>query len=1185
MANKKFTELASINSTTIVATDVFAVTDISDNQSKKITLADLSSSILTAEIFIQKAGLIVGGLNAYDPDGNGSNGLRATTLFANSGYKAGSYFLDYNNFVNKPPTVGSSPKIVSDLGDLANNSGFIKYDSTDAKLRYTTNSLTITSDNINEGTLNKFYSADLVNALIEGSFANLFNTYSDSFDNGDVRDSLNETAGLFVDNGQSSKILISDTSLVPNYSIGDSVRVFGASIAEAVGSILDATNLTTAATAPAFTTTGHGAGDTQVVINYKVCKFDTITGVIGSASAAVPITISKTGVTTGNADVLSAFNTDYFIRLAFTGSEISVANRGLAIYRQVGGAGAYKLLTVLGPKEFGPTGSNLWTDYYTFDYTSWSGKDPLDNSYSSSYPITHFPVTPPATALRGWADTSISSIDTTTSTSTFTINLSTVLYMNSDKIVSVTHNDTAAIATAISTKVAVNKRNLQLNPKTYIVTTLSLPDNFSLSGSPNVTKILRMPWSGGESGTTHSNIIKSSTTVNAKNISIVGVDIDGNVSNQFTFPDTSSPETNYLLNFGTQSLGVILDRCRIKNSAGGGVFATFPVEIKINTCEISNGSTTDRFAYSPLVIDSGTNTQVIGNIMSNFSDSVNASVTSRGVITNNMIQNCGSGLYVYGSTFLLSSPNVLTGPANEFLPNPDILNSEFDSINITLTNGQAFTSPDFKYQENGVDFTLNQTATGGVSAEIIHKAFYLQKNSSGVESLYGTIKNAADYSADSTTGLKHGVRYTIIDLGNTNFTVGNNAVVNYIGAEFIYDDGASGARGSALFSGTGTVSSGAQDAIVLNNRSIDQSTKPGEFGFQITNTLSTKIKDAAGQFSFDTLKAANANHVGMGWSSSYRNEVALATLTSGQWESNVAENVDEANKTFNAASSVDATVKESITIGSGNHGYSIGDQVKYKSGGGTVVGGLIDNAVYFVSGCGYAVGELRLADTYLKALGTTLSTANLSISGTAGQFLAASGISLNIGDRVTITGAITGGNITTPSYTAGPLVCKVSAVTGEEGARSEFTLVQESGPGTALVTVAGSGAGLVIKRHEILNLTDGVGASHSLNRAGNNPRYSVDATGINNKYLHIGQFVKLSSGHTGFNTDTGIKYGVIQNITGTGNTRRVFIDFIGGGRIFINGQPGGGTNGLVAGGSGGTINTIDTFVMAQGTIT
>jgi hypothetical protein len=1180
MANKKFTELASINSTTIVATDVFAVTDISDNQSKKITLADLSSSILTAEVFAQQAGSIIGGLNIYDPDGNGSNGLRATTLFANSGYKAGSYFLDYNNFVNKPPTVGSSPKIVSDLGDLTNNSGFIKYDSTDAKLKYTTNTLTITSDNINEGTLNKFYSADLVNALIEGSFANLFNTYSDSFDNGDVRDSLNETAGLFVDDGQSSKIVISDTSLVPNYSIGDSVRVFGASIAEAVGSILDATNLSTAVTASGFTTTGHGAGDTQVVINYKVCKFDTITGVIGSASAAVPITISKTGVSTGNADVLSAFNTDYFIRLAFTGSEISVANRGLAIYRQVGGAGEYKLLTVLGPKEFGPTGSNLWTDYYTFDYTSWSGKDPLDNTYSSSYPITHFPVTAPTTALRGWADTSISSIDTTTSTNTFTINLSTVLYMNSDKIVSVTHNDTSDIATAISTKVAVNKRNLQLNPKTYIVTTLSLPDNFSLAGSPNVTKILRMPWSGGETGTAHSHIIKSSTTVNSKNISIVGVDIDGNVSNQFTFPDSSSPETNYLLNFGTQSLGVILDRCRIKNSAGGGVFATFPVEIKINTCEISNGSTSDRFAYSPLVIDSGTNTQVIGNIMSNFSDSVNASVTTRGVITNNMIQNCGSGLYVYGSTFLLSSPNVLTGPANEFLPNPDILNSEFDSINITLTNGETFTSPDFKYQENGVDFALDQTATGGVSAEIIHKAFYLQKNASGVESVYGTIKNAADYSADSTIGLKHGVRYTIIDLGTTDFTEGNNAVVNYIGAEFIYDDGASGTRGSALFSGTGTVSSGAQDAIVLSNRSIDQSTKPGEFGFQIDSTLSTKIKDAGGQFSFDTLKAANANHVGMGWSSSYRNEVALADLANGQWESSVAENVDEASRTFDAASSVDALVKESITIS--NHRYDIGEQVKYKNGGSTVVGGLIDNGVYFVSGCDKDPGELRLADTYLKALGTTLSTANLSINGIAGQFLAVDGIALNVDDRVTITGAPTNGNITTPSYTAGPLVCKVSAVTGPEGVRTGFTLVQEDG--TALVTVTGTGAGLVIKRHEIIDLTDGVG-THTLNRAGNNPRYSVDATGINNKYLHIGQFVKLSSGHSGFNTDTGIKYGVIQNITGTGNTRRVFIDFIGGGRIFVNSQPGGGGNGLTPGTTGGTLNTIDTFVMAQGTIT
>ena len=1184
MANKKFTELASINSTTIVATDVFAVTDISDNQSKKITLADLRSSILTAGEFTQQAGSIIGGLNGYDPDGNGSNGLRATTLFANSEYKAGSYFLDYNNFVNTPPTVGSFPKIVSDLGDLTNNSGFIKYDSTDAKLRYTTNNLTITSDNINEGTLNKFYSADIVNALIEDSFSNLFNTYNDSFDNGDVRDSLNETAGLFVDvdNGQSNKIVISDTSLVPNYSIGDSVRVFGASIAEAEGTILNSSGLTTAATASGFTTTGHGAGDTQVVINYKVCKFDTITGVIGSAGSAVSITISKTGVSTGNADVLSAFNTDYFIRLSFAG-ETSVANRGLAIYRQVGGAGDYKLLTVLGPKEFGPTGSNIWTDYYTFDYTSWSGKDPLDNSYSSSYPITHFPVTAPTTVLRGWADTSISSIDTTTSNSTFTISLSNTLYMNSNKIVSVTHNDTSAIATAISAKVAVNKRNLQLNPKTYIVTALSIPDNFSLAGSPNVTKILRMPWSGGETGTENSNIIKSSTTVNAKNISIVGVDIDGNVSNQFSFPDASSPETNYLLNFGTQSLGVILDRCRIKNSVGGGVFATFPVEIKINTCEISNGSTSDRFAYSPLVIDSGTNTQVIGNIMSNFSDSVNASVTTRGVITNNMIQNCGSGLYVYGSTFLLSSPNVLTGPANEFLPSPDILNSEFDSINITLTNGQQFGSPDFKYQENGVDFSLDQTATGGVSAEIIHKAFYLQKNASGVESVYGTIKNAADYSADSTVGLKHGVRYTIIDLGDTDFTEGNNAVVNYIGAEFIYDDGDSGNLGSALFTGTGTVSSGAQDAIALNNRSIDQSTNPGEFGFNISSALSTEIKDAGGQFSFDTLKAANTNHVGMGWSSSYRNEVALATLANGQWESDVAENVEEVAKDFDASSDVDDTVKESITIS--NHGYSIGDQVKYKNGGSTAVGGLIDNGVYFVSGCDFAVGELRLADTYLKALGTTLSTANLSISGTAGQFLAASGISLNIGDRVTITGAITGGtggNITTPPYIAGPLVCKVFSATGAPSNVTAFTLVQENG--TELVTEIGTGAGLVIKRHEIIDLTDGVG-THTLNRAGNNPRYSVDATGINNKYLHIGQFVKLSSSHSGFNTDTGIKYGVIHNITGTGNPRRVYIDFIGGGRIFKNSEPGGGGNGLENGSSSGTINIIDTFVMAQGTIT
>ena len=44
MANKKFTELSSIDSSTIAGADVFAVTDISANESKKITLTNLQSS-------------------------------------------------------------------------------------------------------------------------------------------------------------------------------------------------------------------------------------------------------------------------------------------------------------------------------------------------------------------------------------------------------------------------------------------------------------------------------------------------------------------------------------------------------------------------------------------------------------------------------------------------------------------------------------------------------------------------------------------------------------------------------------------------------------------------------------------------------------------------------------------------------------------------------------------------------------------------------------------------------------------------------------------------------------------------------------------------------------------------------------------------------------------------------------
>ena len=896
----KFTGLDPINAASVADTDLFILTDSSEVASKSIRFDELKTAVLPASTFSSSGSnipLIIAGINAYN--GALTNGLQAGKLFYDGSYREPGYFLTYDNLSGKPT-------IPTDIKTLANTENFLRYDTTSQGIQYNTGAniagttVTMSTSNLPEGTNQYFTEARALSSLVT-NFAGQFNLYNSTFDKGDVRDSLDAQAMTFLTSGsygqvtegqtQSKTLRVTDTALKANYAVGQVLRVYGAS------AIYDASAITsTFSVTPTGFSTSNGtkkAGTPNVTeYSYKIAEYDVVTGDISAPTAAIATSIAVPA-SSGASVVADAFNSSVFIKLQFASVP---ADKGIIVFRRIAGAGDYKLAVVLGRKEIDEA---AWIDYQSFDYTAWSGKNIVDNTYTE---ITHFPLTAHSTARRGWVDKTITQI--VDNSASFDITLDDWCFINTGTV-QVSHNDTQLIQSAINSNSAVGKKSIILNAKTYNTGQITLPSNFGLVGTSYITKMKKLAWTGGE--VSNSKFIKSFDASGATSQSIVGIDIDGNSSNQALFPDSTTRNVNYLLDFGINSKSLLLDRVRITNAPAGGIWATSPVELKMNTSEIINSGVTDRYNYSPLVADNGQDTMIVGNRFQNYTDYLDTSVTNKGIVANNVIDNCGSGLFVYGSVFFISSPNVLMGPAQEFLPTPDILNSEYDLINLDLSSAAGsssdFNSPIHVYQENGAVFDLS--ATAGSINSVEYRAFYLSKAASGVEEIYGTSTTAGSFI--------EGKRYTILTLGNTSQPQWTAAATGAQDTWSVGDDFIANANGGT---GTGTATSGGVDTITINDRPGDATRANGEFAFTIPSAQVQAIKTANGANSYSTLLAANADHVGIGWTASLRTEVVAATISgTPTWQvDNTANTYTPGNAGVNPTYTITATGLKYLSI-------------------------------------------------------------------------------------------------------------------------------------------------------------------------------------------------------------------------------------------------------------------------------
>ncbi len=837
---KKFTELLPIEALT--NDDIIAIVDDGSSNSRKITAEQISDYVYKIEVVGDSTNL-ASIKQALNGSNNTSNGLRASQLFHQGLYRDSSYFLNYNNLDGRPATILNNGQLVNteNYTSLKTETGAQR-----ASLRVRDASgsgaspAQVTADHIAAGVINQFYTDTKVNARIDAKFGDLFNQYSSTFDGGNTQDSLEDVKAEWVTDTNSAttsqiiKITDPEELTLNAYKVGQVLRVYGGHrplTGVPTVALSSAPSATVNAENGAFIL--NPSASSKLTLKYKLAYFDLRNGRIGprSTTGTFDITLTTQTETTTVQDIRNAFNTSNFVSFNIDGAP---SNVGLLVYRQEGGSGAFELVSIAGPKD---TGNNSgWRDYYNFDFTDWSGKNPDNNAFLPEQDkliggrsVIHFPQQLAAGSLNdgvtyvGWSDVSIKTVGDRNAGGEFRLEINeddVIINGTADKTCYLMHNDTNKLQSAIDSKAEKNQRSLNLNAKTYNVSHIRMPSKFGLTGVTGITKIKKLPHSGFISGTgSYANYaiqgVASGDGFGTELISLIGIDFDGNNRNQYLLG-----EDNTFIDFGVQSTGCLIQNCRIRNLVGEGINASSPTEFKLLTSEIADSGVTDRHEFSPLTIDDGINTIVTGNIIQNFTNFIDASVTRQGVITNNVIKNLtgniqdgeeetdlGSAIFTYGSTFLLSSPNVLMGPSNEFLSAPDILNSEYDAVNILRSNLQQqanspagyYTSDEFVYQENGTVFDLSQDSVNETQGgTVLYRTNLIRKlgnASNSAEEVYGNLVGPGardirnnEFSAPQVQnfGLVQDETYEIVDVGNTDWSrIG--AIGNIAGQSFVYN--------------------------------------------------------------------------------------------------------------------------------------------------------------------------------------------------------------------------------------------------------------------------------------------------------------------------------------------------------------------------------------------------------------
>lgn len=574
----------------------------------------------------------------------------------------------------------------------------------------------------------------------------------------------------------SSRLRVTGVS-TGRFLAGEKVKIFGV------------TPISDAATVSDIVVAGSsinkvGTSATVSVYRYWLAQYNLRNGKVGAANQITP----TAGI--GMA-AIGDFNDVNHISLTIERTDL---DHGVLVYRQETGSpgtsniNEAKLVAILGPRELGDFTTNSWKDYGPYEKTGWSEKT-VKNEFGDEQ--IHFPNIAVAAQRRGWAIDEVYEVGENYIIVENAYNTNTGI--GTTNAVKVVHDNTNAFTNAIADAVATGTNGLTIPSGTYLTNKVVIPSNFTISGNGKNTIIKKQYFANdsddgeGNSISFDGNLIGVSTTT-AADITFRDVTFDGNSSNNILFNSEVDNYLVYLINISSS----LLKDIEIRNSPGHGLYVYNSERLSIENCSFVDGSLTDRYNFVPINAQESDVLRINDSLFENFPGALDLSVTSVVSTGGNIIRNCGTGLRVYATGKISTSNNIILGPADEFIPSPDIYDSDYNSINLSIQRGLNFYSPVLQYHEDGdpkdlgssrvsIEAGIGTIINAGLSSETLGTKFLnfnIPTSDSGTFGRQGGyIQLSLPSGQTSTLGLTSALGYDIIGTEFLDIPVGFSTYV------------------------------------------------------------------------------------------------------------------------------------------------------------------------------------------------------------------------------------------------------------------------------------------------------------------------------------------------------------------------------------------------------------------------